>query len=112
MISEGLRFLYWTLFVWIFFTCIVGGATNTRTRGPKKYVINLGLPPEQRWTRVVEDYAKDIKDVIWDFRYVHTFVSTYTVNFQALKNKWTQNKLLKDINLYSRPKTDILMAFE
>lgn len=68
MISEGLRFLYWTLFVWIFFACIVDGATNTRTRGPKKYVINLGLPPEQRWTRVVEDYAKAIKDVIWDFR--------------------------------------------
>lgn len=46
------------------------GARNgpTRTRTPKKYSVNLDLPAEQRWIKVVKDHAENIRETILVFR--------------------------------------------
>ena len=71
--EKVLKFLCFTSFIFeVFFTYFASGNNfSAGTIDPKKYVINLDIPAEQRWTRVVEDYSKEIKEVIWEFRYVY-----------------------------------------
>ena len=70
MKTDILKLVYSTSFMFgIFIARFVRGQATTTT-DPKKYVISLDLPPEQRWTHVVKDYSKEIKEVIMEFRYV------------------------------------------
>ena len=70
MKTDILKSVYLTSFITgIFIACFMCGKA-TATTDPQKYAINLDLPPEQRWTHVVKDYSKEIKDVIMEFRYV------------------------------------------
>lgn len=42
---------------------VVGSNVPTGIRPPKKYVVNLDLPEEQRWTQIVLDHQEVVKDV-------------------------------------------------
>ena len=51
-------------------SCLLAwGDAQSGTRPPKKYVVNLDLPEEERWTQVVLNHVEIVKDVQKVLRY-------------------------------------------
>ena len=55
-----------TIFSVLFFTVL--GQEIISARPPKKYVVNLDLPEEERWVQVVQDHKEIVKDAHTMFR--------------------------------------------
>ena len=47
---------------------LLGWGDSTGTRPPKKYVVNLDLPDQERWVQVAKDHKWIVKDVHTMFR--------------------------------------------
>ncbi|XP_046355267.1 acid ceramidase-like [Haliotis rufescens] len=49
-------------------SCVRGTYPPSPEKKVKTYVVNLDLPPEQRWTHVVEDKAVQIRNILAEFK--------------------------------------------
>lgn len=63
MMATGASVLYSVLLC-----LVVGWGDTIGTRPPKTYVVNLDLPEEQRWVRVVQDHKEIVQDIHTMFR--------------------------------------------